>query len=489
MKDFEIDFSPQFSPEPAAASGGHFSIFDEIESHNRQYVKLCSRFLPVTDNDSVWRYCPETVAAGQEQGWKLHISATILTATEVFETVAPFLQSLKARFKAAASLFDLKNLNTGIIHGYSQIGKFIVVYPQSDSEAVFLAERLHRLTARFSAPSVPFDLRYKPESCVYYRYGSFKKHKLENEDGSQTFVIRDPSGNFMADLRAAAGSKPAWITNPFPPSPESEKAVSPLDHTFKVFRALSQRGKGGVYQAVDLSATPRRLCIIKEGRRLGETNWDVRESVAHVRHEEKMLEALSSAGIEAPRIYASFETKNGFYLVLESIEGQSLEEMLRERRRRLSVSQVAGFGLKIAEMVARIHSAGLVWRDLKPANLFITKNRTVRPLDFEGACRVDAPDLLFWGTPAFFPGKTNEISARNSKPAVDLFALGVVLYFLIEGKLPEISERETDFKIKRRRLPPELCKIVSELLQLNPEQRPRADVVCRSLRAMLSPGA
>jgi hypothetical protein len=488
MKDFEIDFSPQISPE-LPASDERFSIFDEIESRNRQYVKLCSRFLPVTDKDSVWRYCPESGADRVEQGWKLHISATILTATEVFETVAPFLQSLKVRFKAPASLFDLKNLNTGIIHGYSQIGKFIVVYPQSDGEAVFLAERLHQLTARFSAPPVPFDLRYKPGSCVYYRYGSFKKHKIENEDGSETFVIRDPAGNFVPDLREVPGSKPAWLTNPFPQYPKPEKQASPLDHTFKIFRALSQRGKGGVYQALDLSVTPRRLCIVKEGRRRGETNWDGRDGFTHIRHEEKMLKALSSAGVEAPQIYASFETKNSFYLVLESIEGQSLEEMLLERRRRLSISQVIRFSLKIAQIVARIHSAGLIWRDLKPANLFITENETIRPLDFEGACPIKEPDALFWGTRAFFPGKTNEISAEYSKPATDLFALGVVFYFLIEGKLPEISERETNSKIKRRNIPPPLRRIVSELLELNPELRPTADIVCRSLRAMLSPRA
>lgn len=484
MKDFENNFSPPISAEPAASE--QVSVFDEIESRNSQYVKLRARFLPITDNHSIWRYLPPSDELGIEQGWKLHISATILTATEVFEKVVPFLHKLNVRFKAPASLFDLKNLNTGVVHGYPQIGKFIIVYPQSDSEAVFLAEQLHQLTLGFPAPSVPFDLRYKPDSCVYYRYGSFKKYKIQNADGSTTFIIRDPAGNPVPDSRDVVGSKPEWITNPFPEYPKADEQASPLDHTFKIFRALTQRGKGGVYQALDFSVTPPRLCIIKQGRRNGETDWSERDGFAHIKDEEKMLKILSSAGVAVPQIYASFETNNGFYLVLEAIEGQSLAEMLKKRRRRLSVSQVVRLGLKIAKMVAQIHSAGVIWRDLKPANLFITKNETVRPLDFEGACRIGETNRLFWGTPSFLaPGKLNEISAEHSEPAVDLFAFGVVLYFLIEGKLPENSELGTDSKINRRNIPPELQRIVSALLQLNPEQRPQANDVCQTLQALL----
>ncbi len=377
----------------------------------------------------------------REQGWKLHVSATLLTANEVLQKVAPFLQKLKIRFKAPATLADLKNLNAGIIHGYSQIGKFIVVYPQSDREAVFLAEQLHLLTSRFSAPAVPFDLRYKPKSSVYYRYGSFKKRQIGNQDGSQTFVISDPAGNLVPDRRDTndGGSKPAWVTNPFPVLPKQTKSASPLEHTYKVFRALSQRGKGGVYQALDFSVSPPRLCIVKEGRRHGETGWDGCDGFTRVRHEEKMLKALLSAGVEVPRLYASFATRNNFYIVVESIAGQNLLEMLQERKRRLSISRFVYCGLEVAKIVARIHSIGLVWRDLKPANLLITKAGRFRPLDFEGACWIDEPDPQPWGTQFFMPPASSENSGEHSKPTTDLFALGVVLYFLIEGKLPETS--------------------------------------------------
>jgi len=484
VKNFEFNFNSETGKKSSAFK--HLSIFDKISFHKSHYKKLCSRFLLVVDNDSIWRYSRQSGLTLLEQGWKLHISATILTANEVLEKTAPFLQKLKIRFKAPASLVNLRNLNAGIIHGYSQIGKFITVYPQTDDEAVFLAGQLHQLTAAFSAPPVPFDLRYKPGSCVYYRYGSFKKQQIENADGSQTPAIRDAAGNLVPDLRDADDGKPAWINNPFPVFPIPNASINPLDDTFKVFRAFSQRGKGGVYQALDFSVSPPRLCIVKEGRRDGETVWDGRDGFARVRHEEKMLKTLMTAGVEVPSVYASFETKNNYYLVVESIAGKSLKDLLEDRKKRLSISRIIRFALEIAKLVAQIHAVGLVWRDLKPANLFVTKNGTFRPIDFEGACRIGQPDLLSWGTQSFMPRESNGNSIEHSKPAADMFALGIILYFLIEGKLPEISEDARDLKIKRRKVPTEICQVIEQLLDSNPEQRPDAKTVCQTIQPLIS---
>jgi len=484
VNNFELNFSSETGKKRSASQ--HFSVFDKILFHKARYKKLCSRFLPVVDNDSIWRYSRPSNSTPLEQGWKLHISATILTASDVLEKAAPFLQKLKVRFKAPASLVSLKNLNAGIIHGYPQIGKFITVYPQSDDEAVFLAEQLHQLTLSFSAPPVPFDLSYKPGSCIYYRYGSFKKQQIENADGSQTLAIRNSSGNLVPDLRDAEDGKPAWINNPFPVFPKPDVLINPLDDTFKVFQAFSQRGKGGVYQALDFSVSPPRLCIVKEGRRNGETDWDGRDGFARVRHEEKMLKTLMSAGVEVPRVYASFETENNYYLVVESIAGKSLQELLQERKKWLSISRIVRFAIEIVRLVAQIHSVGLVWRDLKPANLFVTKNGKFRPIDFEGACRIGQPDLLSWGTQSFMPRESNKNSVEQSKPAADIFALGIILYFLIEGRLPEVSGNGIDLKIKRRKVPKKIRQIIEQLLDPNPKQRPDANIICQEFQLLLS---
>src|SRR5262245_33764833 len=93
------------------------------------YWELCKRFLPVAEKDSTWCYSGKSESHYPEQGWKLHLSATILTANAILERVAPFLQSRAVLFKAPASLQELDRINSGLYYGYSQVGKFITVYP------------------------------------------------------------------------------------------------------------------------------------------------------------------------------------------------------------------------------------------------------------------------------------------------------------------------------------------------------------------------
>src|SRR6266850_4099895 len=76
-----------------------------------------------------------------QQGWKLHLSATVASALTVLERALPVLLADGASFKVARSLSDLQSLNEGRA-GLSQVGKFITVYPTSDAHAVHLATAL-----------------------------------------------------------------------------------------------------------------------------------------------------------------------------------------------------------------------------------------------------------------------------------------------------------------------------------------------------------
>src|SRR5258705_12373088 len=87
-------------------------------SLNSRWHSLCSRYLPVTARGSIWRYSRESKPDDQEQGWKLHVAATILTAADVLETVSPFLRSRGLLSKAPVSLYELQKLNSGHFYGY-----------------------------------------------------------------------------------------------------------------------------------------------------------------------------------------------------------------------------------------------------------------------------------------------------------------------------------------------------------------------------------
>ena len=453
-----------------------------------EWEKLCERYLPVTAEGSIWRYSRPSTPGDQEQGWKLHVSANILNANAVLGAVAPFLRECGIMFKAPRSLVELEKINTGLFYGYSQVGKFITVYTHSDGEAATVARRLHMLTQGMCAPAVPFDLRYRPGSCVYYRYGAFRVAEIENADGTRTLALKDPHGNLTPDDRTVA--KPDWVADLLAARRTAvarAAVLSPLQTSFRVFSAITQRGKGGVYKALDLNAGLPRLCIVKEGRRGGELQWDGRDGRWRVVHEERVLNSLRAAGVAVPRVYSFFEDGGNRYLVTEFIEGETLQSLLAARRRRLLIPQVLRYGVRLAGLLARIHAAGWVWRDCKPANIVVTKAGALRPLDFEGACPISHPDPVSWATPPFIPPEIKTGGRRRPGAGDDLYALGVVIYLLLTGDLPT-GPAPAPVNRLRRNVPAGFSCMVSALIEADPRRRPAAAEVMRALTEAAASG-
>ncbi|HEX8147815.1 MAG TPA: lipopolysaccharide kinase InaA family protein [Pyrinomonadaceae bacterium] len=473
----------------AGRGAGGRSSYERLEE---EWCRLRERYLPLAHARSIWRFSRESDPSDAEQGWKLHIPATVLTAGRVLEAVGPALGRLGVLFKAPATLFELNKINSGLHYGYSQVGKFITVYPRTEEEAVRLARRLHRLTRGFPAPDVPFDMRFRPDSCVHYRYGSFKILEIENPDGTRTLAMRGENGELVPDRRDSESAGPPWVSDPFAPKrPKSgggAAALTPLKTRFRVFAALAQRGKGGVYKAVDIGSSPPRLCVVKEGRRHGEVWWDGRDGHSRVRHEWRVLSELRAAGVSVPRPYKSFRAGKNFYVAVEYVEGMDFNDWLTRRRRRLPVARALRYGLRLAELISKIHAAGWVWRDCKPRNLILTPGGELRPLDFEGACRVNRPDPSPWSTRSYAPPECTREFKGESRLPEDLYALGAVLYLLLSGVVPG-AEARFPLERLRRNVPAYACELVEELLCEDPARRPAASEVGRRLAAALSPRA
>jgi hypothetical protein len=429
---------------------------------HRRWRLLCERYLPIKFEDSVWRYNRNSKLQEPSQGWKLHISATILEACDLFEQVTPFLISEDVQFKAPNSLEELSRLNCGLQYGYHQVGKFITVYPSTEKQAVELAGHLHELTKEFFTISVPFDEQYSPESSVFYRYGAFSNIKAIDENGRTFPAIANPAGEFVHDDRLRA--VPEWLSNPFPNDGKpSGKAFAdtPLGTTYRIFRAITQRGKGGTYEAVDLSRNAPRLCIVKEGRQNGELGWNGQDGYLLVQNEFEVLSDLKEKYEAVPQIFSSFEVHGNFYFAMEYVEGKSLNEIMRRRRRRFSIQQVLKFAIEIAGIIEKIHRAGWVWNDCKPANLIVTKNQSLRPIDFEGAYSINKTEPFDWKTEGF--SKAAITSKKSGGKSADLYALGAVIYFLLTGAFYN-SEKTVAIKKLRRNVPKRLAAITEKLL-------------------------
>ena len=468
------------------------NYLDISESLEKEWEKLCESYLPVIGvEQSIWRFSRKLKPDDAEQGWKIHISATILSANKILKKIAPFLHNLDILFKAPCSLLELKRINCGLFYGFSQIGKFITVYPNTSDIAILLAHELHNLTKEFSSPTVPYDLPFKHNSCVYYRYGSFHSLEIENSDGTCTSAIRDPNGNLIPDLREPGTAVPSWINNIF--AQEHQEYItqpvteSPLKKTIRAYEALSQRGKGGVYRALDLSVIPARLCILKEGRRNGETDWDGRDGYWRIQHEAEVLFSLSKAGVEVPKIYMTFQEETDYcYLVTEFIDGQNLQEFLFSQSKKIPVTQALLYGLQIAELLDKIHTAGWVWRDCKPLNLILTNQGNLRPLDFEGACLVTQPDLTPWGTVGYIPPEWLKNFKSTSRIPEDLHALGSTLHQLLSGITPNGIDTPLPIEQLRKDVPLCVRELISGLLDVDFNSRPSTRIAVNVLKEAYS---
>jgi hypothetical protein len=422
-------------------------------SLSRSWAELRERFLPVEPGSGLWRYNRGSSPGDPVQGWKLHVSATVLSACDVFGRIAGPLAGRGVQFKAPRELTDLGRLNSGIELGYSQIGKFVTVYPRSDSEAVSLADELHALTSGLESPAVPFDAVYVPGSCVHYRYGAFAAAVLP--DGSEDRSVFDRDGNRVPDDRERA--VPAWVENPFPvlvPDAAGNGSGSPFATDFLIVSAISQRGKGGIYDAIDVTGGRPAKCVVKEGRKNGEVSWTGTDGRHMILHEGEVLRCLARRSVpNVPRVIAEFERKANRYLVIGKLPGISAEAAIRRRRRRLSVRRVLEFGSRAARLIAGIHRAGWIWNDCKPANILVGERGELYAIDFENAFRIGFGPPFEWASPHF--------AAPDDRvgPERDVYGLAATLAYLLTGKLAP-PRSQIDVGRDRANVPPELRDLI-----------------------------
>lgn len=152
-------------------------------------------------------------------------------------------------------------------------------------------------------------------------------------------------------------------------------------------------------------------------------------------------EARAAAALSHPNVVAVHdwgETEEGPFLVLQLIDGPSLREVLRHRRRLHPEEVVSVLGPAAAGLGAA-HAAGLVHRDVKPENLLLGLDGTVRVTDF-GLARAAASATSTFGTDVLV-GSPHYLSPEAVRgepldPSADVYALGVVLFELLTGRPP-----------------------------------------------------
>ena len=244
-------------------------------------------------------------------------------------------------------------------------------------------------------------------------------------------AVHAPSG-------AAPGTSSTWRASNGPSHHATGRLPSQarLARHYLILKTVGQGGMAAVYQASDTRT--RRSVAIKEMSQDGLTPDEVQESLASFRFEADTLKRLRHPNL--PRVYERFAEGTRQYLVMDFIEGQTLEQRQAAAGGvALPEAEVMRWASQLCAVLTYLHSQRppIIFRDLKPANVMLTPEGQIKLIDF-GIARVFAPgrsrDTQVLGTPGFAPPEQYGKSQTDAR--ADVYALACTLYQLLSGYDP-----------------------------------------------------
>lgn len=278
---------------------------------------------------------------------------------------------------------------------------------------------------------------------------------------------------------------------------ESELEGMLLSGRYRIERLLGAGGMAQVYRAH--STVSGAVVAVKIMHAHLASDAELRE---RFRREAKNAAQLSHENVI--EVFDAGETPTGRpYIVMELLEGETLRDVLT--RGSLPLSSVVHLGLDIGRGLARAHDLGVIHRDLKPENVFVCPRPERKPegkigkiVDFGIArapqeSRLTAAGSLI-GTPAYIAPE--RVRGHENDASSDLYSMGVVLFEMITGRLPFLSDDVPGFLLQNletppprpsqfKSCPPPLEALVLQLLEKEPARRPvDAHQVVRELEAI-----
>ncbi|MEW6367157.1 MAG: protein kinase [Acidobacteriota bacterium] len=267
--------------------------------------------------------------------------------------------------------------------------------------------------------------------------------------------------------------------------PTREAAVShaprekdPRVGRYQILEKIGEGAMGVVYRALDPAI--QRVVAIKMMSAGLDDDPTMRERFFR---EARSAGQLSHRNIVT--IYELGEEQGRAYIVMEFIEGETLRYRLA-RRHAMPLDEKLRIMIEVCMGVAHAHSKDVIHRDLKPDNMFIAKDGSVKLLDF-GLARGSTSDMTkagtVMGTPSYM--SPEQVKGLNVDGRSDIFSMGAVFYELLAARKPfqAPSYAATFYKILNEEpepietadpsVPVELSRIVARALRKSPEERYR----------------
>jgi serine/threonine protein kinase len=207
-----------------------------------------------------------------------------------------------------------------------------------------------------------------------------------------------------------------------------------------------------IYQVTYADDRPVPFDMVMKVPRM--TAGDGAENIVGFEVEHQILQVLQ--GTHVPRFVAAGDLETLPYLVMEHVQGQTLQQVLdahTHNRTRADVADMARLGAAIARAAHNLHQQNTCHLDIKPANVLLHPKGHAVLLDFGLSCHAHYPDLLAEelrkavGSPAWIAPE--QVVGVRGDPRSDIFAIGVMLYELATGELP-FGNPQTDAGMRQR---------------------------------------
>ena len=252
-----------------------------------------------------------------------------------------------------------------------------------------------------------------------------------------------------------------------------------------IVRTIGQGGMGAVYQARDIKR--QTIYAIKEMSLSMVPPAERKQAVANFKAEARMLADLSHPNL--PTFSGFFTEGARHFLVMEYIDGFTLEEYLERNHAPFPERRVLGWARQLCDVLSYLHNQHppIIFRDMKPGNIMLTRNGRVKLIDF-GIARLfqhsSSHDTQLLGTPGFAPPEQYGKSQTDERS--DIYSLAITLFQLMTNTLSEKGFGLRDVQAINPTISLPVARALEKAAALDPEERFQSVEAFR--RALLGEG-
>ena len=233
-----------------------------------------------------------------------------------------------------------------------------------------------------------------------------------------------------------------------------------INDRYQIIRTIGEGGMANVYLAHDTILDRDVAVKILRG--------DLADDEKFVRRFQR--EAISASSLSHPNIVEMYdvgEDDGQYYIVMEYVEGKTLKSLVK-RRGALTLPEVIDIMLQLTSAVACAHDSYIIHRDIKPQNVLIKEDGTVKITDFGIAMALNSNEITqtnsVMGSVHYLPPEQANGSGATIKS--DIYSLGILMFELLTGKLPFKGENAVEIAIKQMREKiPSVCEINPDIPQ------------------------